>query len=113
MKPIDSDDRLPVTAEVGSEGGSYADPTIQIATFSGEADEGVGRTDAVSRETLEWAGLDDNESATALLRYPTEPPAAAEERGRVLSGHPWRKGLVGVAAGTAAIIGAARLRRRA
>jgi hypothetical protein len=25
--------KLPVTAEVGDEGGSYADPTIQVPTF--------------------------------------------------------------------------------
>ena len=40
-----SDDRrehtLPVTAEVGDEGGSYADPTIQVPTFH----EDLGRTD--------------------------------------------------------------------
>jgi hypothetical protein len=40
-----SDDRreneLPVTAEVGDEGGSFADPTIQVPTFH----EDLGRTD--------------------------------------------------------------------
>jgi hypothetical protein len=30
------DDDLPVTAEVGSEGGSYADPTVQVATRTGQ-----------------------------------------------------------------------------
>jgi hypothetical protein len=30
------DERLPVTAEVGGEGGSYADPTYQIATNRGD-----------------------------------------------------------------------------
>jgi hypothetical protein len=29
-------DKLPVTAEVGGEGGSYADPTVQVATFEGD-----------------------------------------------------------------------------
>ena len=42
-----SDDRrenkLPVTAEVGDEGGSYADPTIQVPTFH----EDLGRTDEI------------------------------------------------------------------
>ena len=28
-----ADKKLPVTGEVGSEGGSYADPTYQVATF--------------------------------------------------------------------------------
>jgi hypothetical protein len=39
-----TDDRrertLPVTGEVGSEGGSYADATMQISTFEGD----LGRT---------------------------------------------------------------------
>jgi hypothetical protein len=30
------DDKLPVTAEVGGEGGSYADPTFQKATEEGD-----------------------------------------------------------------------------
>ena len=34
---------LPVTAEVGDEGGSYADPTIQRETFSGPG--GLPRVD--------------------------------------------------------------------
>jgi hypothetical protein len=29
-------DDLPVTEEVGSEGGSYADPTVQVATRTGQ-----------------------------------------------------------------------------
>ena len=40
---------LPVTAEIGAEGGSYADPTIQVPTFH----EDVPRTD----ETLSDAPL--------------------------------------------------------
>ena len=32
----DEHDRLPVTQEVGSEGGSFADPTAQKATRSGD-----------------------------------------------------------------------------
>ena len=38
------DDDLPVTAEVGSEGGSYADPTVQKATRAGQLPE-VDRSD--------------------------------------------------------------------
>ena len=34
---------LPVTAEVGDEGGSFADPTLQVDTFSGP--EGNRRVD--------------------------------------------------------------------
>ncbi len=32
------DERLPVTAEVGGEGGSHADPTFQKATEEGDID---------------------------------------------------------------------------
>jgi hypothetical protein len=38
----DTDDRtaasLPVTAEVGGEGGSFADPTVQVASVEGKVD---------------------------------------------------------------------------
>ena len=35
-----ADKKLPVTGEVGSEGGSYADPTYQVSEFEGD----LGRT---------------------------------------------------------------------
>jgi hypothetical protein len=35
------ENKLPVTAEIGGEGGSYADPTIQVPTFH----EDLPRTD--------------------------------------------------------------------
>ena len=45
-----SDDRrenkLPVTAEVGGEGGSFADPTIQVPTFHDD----VARTDETASD---------------------------------------------------------------
>lgn len=49
--PGRSDDRrenkLPVTSEVGAEGGSYADPTIQVPTFHDD----LPRTDETVTET--------------------------------------------------------------
>jgi hypothetical protein len=42
-KPGDKD-ALPVTEEVGSEGGSYADPTVQVATRTGQLSR-VDRSD--------------------------------------------------------------------
>lgn len=46
-----SDDRrenkLPVTGEVGGEGGSFADPTIQVPTF----EEDLPRTDEPTVDT--------------------------------------------------------------
>ena len=50
----DQDDRLPVTQEVGSEGGSFADRTVQQATRSGDArrvDRPLPRAASSSGET--------------------------------------------------------------
>jgi hypothetical protein len=47
MAGIRNDDDLPVTAEVGSEGGSYADPTVQVATRTGQ----LPRVDRVDPDT--------------------------------------------------------------
>ena len=77
MKRDPTRDRLPVTAEVGSEGGSYADATLQEETFAGPS--GVDRVDPAS------AGLDgdrlpaasDGEQVldeAASVRPATEPP---------------------------------------
>jgi hypothetical protein len=41
MKNRDTEPELPVTAEVGGEGGSFAEPTIQVPTKKGD----VGRVD--------------------------------------------------------------------
>jgi hypothetical protein len=58
-----SDKKLPVTGEVGSEGGSYADATQQVAQFEGD----VGRTAANSEP-------DKGEASTSdATKYPTEP----------------------------------------
>lgn len=71
---------LPITAEVGSEGGS------------------LDRTD---------------DTASGMVRYPTEPPSPPDAtEGRQVIGNRWRNGLIGVAAGTAALIGVSKLRRR-
>lgn len=57
--------KLPVTAEIGAEGGSYADPTTQVSTFEGD----VPRTD----ETLTDAPLEpDPEPAPQIRRDHTE-----------------------------------------
>jgi hypothetical protein len=89
------DNTLPVTAEVGDEGGSFAEQT----RAPGER---------VARETIEWAGLQEDQNVRNVLRYPTEHPSEEREP----SGRAWKKGLVGVAAGTAALIGVSKLRRR-
>ena len=53
---------VPVTGEVGSEGGSYSDATVQNATFNGD----VGRTAEASEPGKVTSGKDD------VLRYPDE-----------------------------------------
>jgi len=58
-----ADKKLPVTGEVGSEGGSFADATLQIAPFEGD----VGRTaDAAEPEKVE-SDADD------VTKDPNEP----------------------------------------
>jgi hypothetical protein len=55
---------LPVTGEVGSEGGSYADPTIQVPTFK----EDLGRVaENAEPETVQT-------DANDVIRYPNERP---------------------------------------
>jgi hypothetical protein len=54
-----TDRKLPVTAEVGGEGGSSADATLQVETFSGPAGNEradpaiVGEPDAVVKHATE------------------------------------------------------------
>jgi hypothetical protein len=99
------DAKLPVTGEVGSEGGSYADAAAgRMSTVTETAARGplAGTSVGVADDT-----------ASGMIRYPTEPPSRPDAReGRSFGSHPWRLGLIGLAAGTAALIGVSRLRRR-
>jgi hypothetical protein len=70
--------KLPVTAEVGGEGGSYADATVQAETFSGP--EGNPRADA---DVLGDVDADHSAAASegqqvrddgAVVKHATEPP---------------------------------------
>jgi hypothetical protein len=57
-----ADKKLPVTGEIGSEGGSYGDPTLQVSTFDGD----LGRSaEAFEPETVGSDGTD-------VLKYPSE-----------------------------------------
>lgn len=59
--------RLPITAEVGGEGGSYADPTQQVATFQGDvAGSGEPGVDRVPTDVLE------SDTAEGMRKFPTE-----------------------------------------
>jgi hypothetical protein len=71
------DRQLPVTAEVGGEGGSYAESTLQAETFSGpggnpRVDPAAATTDgnltAIASEGEQV--LEDG----ATVRHATEPP---------------------------------------
>jgi hypothetical protein len=80
MKSQDSQkrDKLPVTAEVGGEGGSYADATLQRETFSGP--EGNPRVESPATSAADGnltaiasegeQVLDDD----APVKHATEPP---------------------------------------
>lgn len=57
-----ADKKLPVTGEIGSEGGSYADPTYQISEREGD----IGRT-------AEAAEPEKSDAQTAdAIKSPTE-----------------------------------------
>jgi hypothetical protein len=56
--------KLPVTGEVGSEGGSYADATTQVAPFEGD----LGRTAQNAEPDKDEPGTSD------AVKYPTEAP---------------------------------------
>lgn len=60
--------KLPVTAEIGSEGGSYADATVQAETFGGTNDP---EEPQILRDT---PPNDDTQESPAegMRKYPTE-----------------------------------------
>jgi hypothetical protein len=102
-----TDDRrnipLAVTNEVGSEGGSYADPTLQAETFEAPEAEprapGVGGAGSAAGSAIRRGEISRRSDAPRRLqRYPTEPPPreAGSRPSRVLS-----PGLVGTATGLA------------
>jgi hypothetical protein len=121
----ESDDRrenkLPVTAEVGSEGGSFADSTTQVATFEDDVARGSGHGGASSsatqasrmHEVQAARGGQGRPASDGIVRYPTEPPSSpGASEGRRTSGIDWRMGLAGAAAGAGAILALVANRRR-
>lgn len=111
----ENDDRrertLPVTAEVGSEGGSFADPTMQVATFSEDSDiprgPGHGGPSSVATQATRFDTAAGNalseapDAAAGVVRYPTDAPSSPASEGAPAGRHPWRAGLIGAAAGAA------------
>ena len=113
--------KLPVTAEVGSEGGSYADPTVQRATHEGDIQRGEGHGGAssvanyaVASEAVSSGGIGGHDPAGGMVRHATEAPPSASTEGGVRRQAPsnWRTGLAGAAAGAAIVLGISRLRNR-
>jgi hypothetical protein len=125
MKP--TDDRrekkpLPITAEVGGEGGSFADRTMQAETFSGPAgvlrEQGHGgassaATYAVRQDYTSGNPIQTEPGTAGTVRYPTEPPMPpSATEGRRFGDLNWKAGLIGAAAGAGAAVVAAMLRKR-
>ena len=116
-----ADKVLPVTGEVGSEGGSYADATLQVPTFSDhrgiEYIDGHGgassvAANAVDHLQLAGGGIGTNpDPVSGMVRYATEPPPAAPERQGAAS-LLWRAGALGAVAGAAGSLLAMALMRR-
>lgn len=108
--PGRTDDRrsttLPVTGEVGGEGGSFADPTSQVATFHQalEYTGGAAGTSSAAAQVLRADDVTAPSASGGFLRYPTEPPPAMSSEAAALAarGGRWRPGLIGAAAGFAA-----------
>jgi hypothetical protein len=117
-----ADRTLPVTAEVGGEGGSYADPTTQVETFGRPLDRigdqggaASAATEATRFSEVAEGGVGAGPSpADGMIRYPSEDPAAptANAAAEARRGPNWRGGLIGAVAGLAGAALAGGLARR-
>ena len=61
-----ADKKLPITGEVGSEGGSYSDATMQVATHEGD----LGQTAEAMEPDPQTVASD----ADDVKKYPDEAP---------------------------------------
>jgi hypothetical protein len=113
------DTTLPVTSEVGSEGGSFADATTQVSTLDGDVRTLRGRggasssaTQATRSEQIRGTRGAPAETPGGIVRYPTEPPhPPSATEGRRMGGMDWKTGLAGAAAGAAVALALSALRR--
>jgi hypothetical protein len=60
-------EKLPITAEVGGEGGSYADPTNQVATFEGD----VPKVNDVTSDAVE-PDIIQSDTMRGTSKYPSD-----------------------------------------
>jgi hypothetical protein len=67
-------EKLPVTAELGDEGGSYGDATLQAETFEGTA--GNPRVDPKRVGSPEAGAAAGDDRPLDLVKHPDEPPDA-------------------------------------
>ena len=72
-KPDPVDGKLPVTAELGDEGGSYGDATVQAETMKGENPR-VDPKRARPPGDIAGAAAADEEPAD-LIKHTDEPPS--------------------------------------
>jgi hypothetical protein len=120
MTMSEHDDRreptLPVTAEVGSEGGSFADPATQVSTFEGDVTRvrGRGGPSSTATQVTRPAEIRDAgaSAAAGMVRYPTDAPDGPAAPGARNGGVNWKTGLAGAAAGAAVAFAVSTLRRR-
>jgi hypothetical protein len=105
---------LPVTAEVGGEGGSFADPTVQVATTEGDLARGRGHGGAASAATQATRRADVPPAGPGavpeIVRYPSEPPSSETSTASRVVRFDWRTALAGVAVGAALAMVVSKLR---
>ena len=71
-KPDATRERLPITAEVGDEGGSFADPTYQESSKRGPRGPGLPRVEEMPQPVHPDDRRGDPDAG--MKKYPTEEP---------------------------------------
>ncbi|MGH9309693.1 MAG: hypothetical protein ACRD1U_09990 [Vicinamibacterales bacterium] len=74
--PRSTDAKLPVTAELGDEGGSYGDATNQAETFKGATGNPVVDPKRVGPIARDADASEPDRSPEDEIKHATEPPAA-------------------------------------
>ena len=69
------EDKLPVTAELGDEGGSYGDATVQAETMKGENPRVDPKRAGPPGDLAGTAAADDE--PVDLVKHADEPPASS------------------------------------
>jgi hypothetical protein len=72
--PLSPDEKLPVTAELGDEGGSYGDATNQAETFKGATGNPVIDPKRVAPPPRDSEASHPDRSPEDDIKHATEPP---------------------------------------